>query len=170
MAAASASRSEGGGDLGHHARQVALRRRPIAQLTDTVNLFGAVGELEIGGECADQVCRRGDRQLGQNLSHLLRRCLSCLFDVRLAGLLRQRPNPLDQRKQLRALLADQSVAEQRTHPTHVGAQVDSLVGPHRLLGAVDLRLGFGDDVVGRVGRCGGQRGISSHGGNPSSLL
>ena len=137
-------RAGGRGDLAHRLGQPAVPGRPVAQPADAVHLLGGVGQVEVGGERTDQLGRRRQREVGEQPAELAAGGLPVGLVVELLGGLAQRPDLLDEIQQLVAVLAHQSLAEQRTHPADVGAQV--LIG--RLMGAGRIERG-GDG--GRVG-------------------
>ena len=64
-------RAQGLRDLGHRGGEMAFRGRARPQTADPMNLLGAVGQLEIGGEGANQVGGGVDGQRGQDAAYLL---------------------------------------------------------------------------------------------------
>lgn len=116
--------------VGRTGQQSALGGTPLAQFAAAVDLLGDVGQVEVGGEGADQLGRGGEfgaaQQLGGGLAVL-------------AG---ETAHLLDEFQQLGALLADESLAEEVSQPSDVGSQLT--VG----------RRGARGQVVGTAHRCG----------------
>ncbi|GAA3119027.1 hypothetical protein GCM10017687_35780 [Streptomyces echinatus] len=113
--------------VGGAGEETALGGAPGAQLAAAVHLLGDVGEVEVGGEGADQLGRGlqfgAAQQLGGGVAVL-------------AG---EAADLLDQFEELGALLADEGLPQEITQPADVGAQ---------------LGAGRGGLVVGTAHRCG----------------
>ena len=101
--------------VGRTGEEAALGGAAGAQLAAAVDLLGDVGQVEVGGEGADQLGRGlqfgAAQQLGGGLAVL-------------AG---EAADLLDQVQQLGALLADEGLAEEVTQSADVGAQLVLLV-------------------------------------------
>ena len=105
------------GHRGDRAGEPAVVGRPRPQAAHPVHLLGDVGEVEVGGERADEHGRRLDGLLGQQGA-------DDVTGPRLAGLalLGQGADPLHQLQRVGALLAHERLAEQGRDPAHVGPQ------------------------------------------------
>ncbi len=116
--------------VGRTGEQSALGGPLGAQLAAAVHLLGDVGEVEVGGEGADQLGRGVEfgaaQQLGGGLAVL-------------AG---QSAHPLDQLEKVWTLLPDEGLAEEITQAPDVGAQLAA------------GRRGARSQVVGTAHRCG----------------
>ena len=103
--------------VGGAGEQAALGGAAGAQLTAAVDLLGDVGQVEVGGEGADQL--GGGVQVG-------------VAEQRGGGLAvaaGQGADPFDEVEELCALLADEGLAEQVAQAADVGAQGDVALGP-----------------------------------------
>ncbi len=113
--------------VGRTGEQSALGGAPGAQLAAAVDLLGDVGQVEVGGEGADQLGRglqfRAAQQLGGGL----------------AVLTGEAADLLDELQELGALLPDEGLAEEVTQSADVGTQLTA------------RRRGL---VVGTAHRCG----------------
>ncbi len=85
--------------VGRTGEEAALGGAPGAQLAATVHLLGDIGQVEVGGERADQLGRGVQLGAPQQLSG----CFAVL-----AG---ETADLLDEFEQLRALLADEGLAQ-----------------------------------------------------------
>ncbi len=116
--------------VGGAGQQAALGGAAGAQFAAAVHLLGDVGQVEVGGEGADQL--GGGLQFGAPQQ----------LGGGLAVLTGESAHLFDEVEQFRALLADQGLAQEVTQPADVGTQL-----------AARGRRGYGL-VVGTAHRCG----------------
>lgn len=96
--------------VGGAGQEAALGRAAVAHLVGAVHLLGDVGEVEVGGEGAHELCRRLQVRVAEELGGG--------FAVG-AG---QGADPLDEIEELLALLAYEGLAEEVAEAADVGAQ------------------------------------------------